>query len=635
MNEFFLTLLNMGITAGWLVAAVCLLRILLSRMPKWVRGILWTFVAIRLICPFSIESTFSLLPRAEVLPKELLAPEAMTESARAVIFVAVLIWLEGVAAMFLYALSGYFKIKRQVREAAVLKENIWVCDHIDTPFILGIFRPKIYLPSFLNEQEQSLVLLHEQAHVSRRDHIWKPFGFLLLAVYWFCPFLWIAYALFCKDIEFACDERVIKRSGYKIKIDYSNTLLACSVSRKLISACPLAFGENGVKSRIQNILSYRKPARTMCFTAFVACSLAGFGLLTSPPETVWQAGKMTGKAVSWLKDGSTEGTKDPVRMAEGTAEGTKEPQIVKKEPLKAAAMNYFPGASGEGQKCGNNQGNAINFGYFCEADGFVYYRDKNQPNLLCREPAVGDSSKRTVLAVEEEADAICWISVMGEYVYYTAGGKVKRVPAKGGASELIYKGACNLQVTQEKIYFSGEEGICSINLDGTGKKVIYTQGNREEKDLIWLNVYGEYVLFVVSQDQMSLYAVKQDGSECFLLERNVMHPVVEGDVVYYTHTEDKWGGVDAINLKTGEYYNIPTERTARNKVVCGDKIYYNTFQEIRVYSMTDQKDELVYGVAQPNSGFINTFWVTENRVYIDNYDFVEIGSGEVIKAQAY
>lgn len=245
MNAVFIKLLNMSITASWLVLAVIILRFLLKKAPKWIRGILWGFVAIRLICPFSLESIFSLVPSAEPIPQNIIVSEnpainsglpllnqtinpIISESLapnignsvnpmQIITFAASVIWIVGIIAMLLYTLISYIRICRKVREAVQLKENIWVCDHILTPFILGIVRPRIYLPSSMDEADMKYVISHEKAHLKRKDHIWKPLGFLLLSVYWFNPILWVAYVLLCKDIEFACDEKVIRQLGTEIK----------------------------------------------------------------------------------------------------------------------------------------------------------------------------------------------------------------------------------------------------------------------------------------------------------------------------------------------------------------------------------------------------------------------------------
>lgn len=310
MEAVFLKIINMSITASWLILAVILLRLLLKKAPKWIMGVLWGFVAIRLIFPFSLESIFSLIPSAEPIPQNIFTTENPTinsgfpilnETVNPIIsdtltpnvgdsvnpvqiamFVASVIWIIGIMGMSLYALISYSRIHRKVREAMQLKENIWICDHISTPFIVGIFRPCIYIPSSMDETDMEFVVSHEKAHLKRKDHIWKPLGFLLLTVYWFNPLLWVAYILLCKDIELACDEKVLKMLGTEMKKPYSNALINCSVPRKMVSACPLAFGETSVKERVKSVLSYKKPAFWIIIVAVIVCITTAVCLLTNP-----------------------------------------------------------------------------------------------------------------------------------------------------------------------------------------------------------------------------------------------------------------------------------------------------------------------------------------------------------------
>ncbi len=310
MEAVFLKLLNMSITAGWLVLAVIVLRLLLKKAPKAITILMWALVGIRLICPFSFESPYSLLPSGEPIPEHVLFgessqipnanasndsvinpafPESIHSAAAAsesfmqtVSAAASVIWISGMAIMILYTFICYFRIYRRVREGVLLMENIWLCDRIAAPFIFGIIRPRIYLPSGMSTQDMEYVIAHEKAHLKRHDHWWKPLAFLLLTVYWFHPVLWIAYILLCRDIELACDERVIKNMSLDVRKAYSVTLINCSVPRKMIAACPLAFGETGVKGRIKMVLHYKKPAFWIMIVAVVACIGAAIGFLTNP-----------------------------------------------------------------------------------------------------------------------------------------------------------------------------------------------------------------------------------------------------------------------------------------------------------------------------------------------------------------
>lgn len=310
MEALFLKLFNMSVTASWLVLAVAILRTLLKKAPKAITVFLWALVGIRLVCPFSFESVLSLIPSAETVPEAVLTGsdfnidtglsavdsrvngylddryiEGVTVPAgngMTVMGVLSAIWLVGIAAMLIYTVISYLKIHRKVRETVPYNENIWACDRIAAPFILGVFRPKIYLPSAIDKQDAEYVIAHERAHLKRRDHLIKPLGFLLLTVYWFNPVIWIAYILLCRDIELACDEKVIKELGEQAKKPYSEALINCSLPRKTVAACPLAFGEVGVKSRIKSVLNYKKPAFWVVIVAIIASIAVAVGFLTNP-----------------------------------------------------------------------------------------------------------------------------------------------------------------------------------------------------------------------------------------------------------------------------------------------------------------------------------------------------------------
>lgn len=326
MENVFLDLFNMSINAGWLVLAILLFRLIFKKAPKSLRVVMWGLVGLRLICPFSFESVLSLIPSAEAVPPEMVYSNSSADVSGAEIFnaignnqvsfdlgiqdgnvvfneytapdgdfinplliityIASIVWVVGMAVMLLYTLISYLRILKNVREATPLKENIWLCDNISTPFILGIFKPRIFLPSSMSEQDMEFVVAHEKAHLKRRDHWWKPLGFALLTVYWFNPVLWVAYVLLCRDIELACDEKVIKEMGAEIKKPYSEALINCSVPRKMISACPLAFGETGVKGRIKSVLNYKKPAFWLIIVAVVICIITSVCFLTNPQKEI-------------------------------------------------------------------------------------------------------------------------------------------------------------------------------------------------------------------------------------------------------------------------------------------------------------------------------------------------------------
>lgn len=315
MTELFYTILNMSISAGILILAVLLLRLFFRRAPKWVSVLLWGLVAVRLILPFVPESSLSLMPKAEWVTPDTFYTEENTffdsvpadrikvdteivedvvyyykvvdppiEIHRGVspVFLMNCIWLAGVAAMLVYMLVSYIRVMRCVRGARHFRGNIYTSESVSSPFVLGLIRPRIYLPENMDAVSMSYVIAHEEAHLRRLDHLWKPFGFLLLAVHWFNPLIWIGYILLCRDIEMACDERVVRGMNEEERADYSEALLECSVNRKIISACPLAFGEIGAKARIKTVLNYKKPAFWIVVLAVIASVTAAVCFLTNP-----------------------------------------------------------------------------------------------------------------------------------------------------------------------------------------------------------------------------------------------------------------------------------------------------------------------------------------------------------------
>lgn len=316
-------LLNMSAAGAVLICAVVLLRALLRRAPKWTRGILWAIVAVQLVCPLSLRSPLSvyrLLPARTGTEENIAvfelgggsekplltvaAPQHPTGNAASAVPASDLppsvylltageVWLIGLAAMLLYALISWLTLRRRLRASVALEPPFRLCDHIDSPFILGLFRPRVYLPSGLSDAQRAAVIAHETAHLRRRDHWWKPLGFLLLAVHWFNPLVWLAYILLCRDIELACDEKAVREMDVAARADYSQALLDCSAPRALVHICPLAFGELGVRERIRAVLHYKKPAFWLVVLAVAVCGVVGVCFLTRPgpeqatePETV-------------------------------------------------------------------------------------------------------------------------------------------------------------------------------------------------------------------------------------------------------------------------------------------------------------------------------------------------------------
>lgn len=314
MEAIFLKCLNMGIAAGWVILAILVLRLLLRKVPKSIICALWVLVGIRLLCPFSIESVLSLIPSAQTVPPEIMMvgepaiesgiqavdnmvnpviassftpkPYDSANPMQIVIFLGSGIWVAGVGVFVLYALVSTIRLRRRVAAAIRLERNLLICDRVKSPFIFGIFLPLVYLPSDLEEPKRSYVIAHERAHLKRHDHWWKPLAFALLSIYWFQPLCWVAYILFCRDIELACDEYVVRRMGEKEKKIYADTLLFCATSRQRTFGCPLAFGEVGVRERIKSVLYYKKPALWVVAAATMISVAAAVCLLTDPIVSV-------------------------------------------------------------------------------------------------------------------------------------------------------------------------------------------------------------------------------------------------------------------------------------------------------------------------------------------------------------
>ena len=310
MSELFLKIVNMSISASWAVVAVLALRFCLKKAPKWVNVLLWGIVAARMVFPFSIESVLSLIPSAETISPTIMmeqspsvqtgvpalnhvinpvisssftpAPGASANPLQIWIPVLTGIWLFGIAALFLYSAVSYWRLHRKVCEAVILRGNIYQSEKVCSPFVLGIIKPKIYLPYHMDSREMDHVIAHEQTHIRRKDHWWKPLGFLLLTIHWFNPLMWLSYVLLCRDIELACDEKVIREMGNEQRADYTQALVACSVNRRVIAACPLAFGEVGVKERVKSVMNYKKPAFWIVLASVIVCAVIAVCFLTNP-----------------------------------------------------------------------------------------------------------------------------------------------------------------------------------------------------------------------------------------------------------------------------------------------------------------------------------------------------------------
>lgn len=310
MDDVFLKLVNLSISASWLILAVLVLRVVLKKAPKWVMPLLWGVVALRLVCLFSIESALSLIPSAETIPSEIVTetrepvlyeqatldivtnptlpsaaevPVGVSRQQAQVDFnIYSVLWLAGMAALLVHALVSAGKLKRKLATAILLRDNIYESEFVDSPFVFGVVKPNIYLPMHMDEGTAAYVIAHERAHLARRDHWWKVLGYLVLALHWFNPLVWVAYILFCRDIELACDEKVVKGLDGAARADYSQALLSCAAPKRAVAACPLAFGEGNIKTRVKSALHYKKPAFWVAAVAVLAVVIVAVCFLTNP-----------------------------------------------------------------------------------------------------------------------------------------------------------------------------------------------------------------------------------------------------------------------------------------------------------------------------------------------------------------
>lgn len=310
MSEVFLTIVNMSISASWIVLAVLLFRLLLRKAPKWIMVLLWGIVGIRLVFPFSIKSVMSLIPSAETIRPEIMtegtpaintgipminnminpiiqnsftpAPDASANPLQIWIPILSIVWVAGMAILFAYTCISYWRVRRKVCTAVLLRDNIYQSEAVISPFVLGVRKAKIYLPFHMSKQDEDFVIAHEEAHIKRKDHLWKLLGFIILTIHWFNPLMWLGYALLCRDIEMACDEKVVKELTNEQRADYSQTLLTCSVNRRMVAVCPLAFGEVGIKKRVKSVLNYKNPSFWMIMVSVIVLVAASVCLLTNP-----------------------------------------------------------------------------------------------------------------------------------------------------------------------------------------------------------------------------------------------------------------------------------------------------------------------------------------------------------------
>ena len=389
MSRIFSDVLQMSIVAAWMIPIVMVFRLLLKRAPKWVNLVLWGLVGLRLVCPFVPESRFSLMPKLPILSGYLygnmignsagnafradtlqsgtnfsnnISQTALDGSMGAagsgmggvfgitgsgmgafgigvwriperLLSIFTILWLAGVILFTGYAVYSYVRVRRQVAEAMWLRENLWICDEVKSPFILGLHKPKIYLSSSMDEAQYPYVIAHEQAHLKRGDQWWKPLGFVLLMIHWYNPFVWVAYILFCRDLELACDESAVRDLTLEERKSYSYALLSCSMQRRLVTVCPLAFGEVGVKKRVKEVLNYKKPSFWILLAAVVVCVIVAVCFLTNPKDGTTVV--LTNEAGSSEADAATNAALEQAAAKQEEVEQLKESLAAQQESLAA------------------------------------------------------------------------------------------------------------------------------------------------------------------------------------------------------------------------------------------------------------------------------------------------------------
>ena len=502
MTRIFSTLLTMSIGAAWLILIVILLRLLLKQAPKWVNCVLWGFVGLRLVCPLVPESRFSLMPgvfrmqnrygsAADLTLAQIpvgagnlsqtvmdgagtagqtgLSSGAETvktglegELLQQILSLGSILWLIGVIVMLVYAAYSYLRVRRQVSEAAWLRENLWVCDQVKSPFILGLLRPRIYLSSGMEEAQLPHVIAHEQAHLRRGDQWWKPFGFVLLTIHWFDPLVWVAYILFCRDLELACDESAVKDLTLEQRKNYSYALLSCSMQRRLVTVCPLAFGEIGVKKRVKEILNYKKPSFWILFVAVVVCGIVAVCFLTDPKDgtTVLLTNEAGDSETGAAADNAVTAGQEKELMA---AEEAKQENTAWIYLENSSYVGYFAAKGYVAYAQAEMDGTPI----FLISDGF--YEDGDHTYAMsCDVYRVGEDAAPLKLGSLESAGTAYPLCAGADGFYVTSGHSIEVYNMDAAGSQLV--------LTQSHTEVYDENGNATYyRLDSRGQSVESTE----------------------------------------------------------------------------------------------------------------------------------------------------------------
>lgn len=627
MGDIFINLLNMSITAGWLILAVLGIRFLFRKIPKWVICLLWGVVAIRLIFPFSIESEFSLLPSAEpikssavvggeVMPyipsvdsnldiventvnpilaetfaykeTESIAPlQVFTEAAGNV-------WLCGMIGLLIFAVISVFRLRLCVREAVRYKANIYICDAVKSPFILGIIKPKIYLSSALSGEKKDYIIAHEKVHLSRCDHLWKPFGYLLLCIYWFNPLCWIAYMMLCRDIELACDEKVIKNMSFEAKKEYSRVLLSCATQRRPVSVCPLAFGEVGVRERVKSVLNYKKPTFWITMLAIVVCVIVAICFLTNPlAEDAESENDIYEKVVAGLGDDDTyaflEMNYDNMVMLTSDLvydTGT--------EKQAAVYCDIYYYVDKDAKMLGTIMSDGTAYPITFTEDGiFAASGHKIEKYVISEEGSL--FLEKGIYEQFDEAGNVRYISMMGEQESESTEQEYQEMVNEYGRSQIVhfsYGAEGSVNEYQESAAALGTE---ESDIDGEGvcEEII----NIEKRDVTHDGV-ADYIVTSMTYDTAD---VDMNAAQSERITQQIMYGLVcvkvyEGDNASDTYSEEKL-------LWSQEYSRVHTGNGQLSVVRMDDKDYLLTSSlwagqgfaawEFEVFSLNEMGDKEV------------------------------------------
>ena len=559
LSKTFLHLINVSIMASWLVLAIMLFRLVFKKAPKYITCALWALVAIRLIFPISIESPVSLIPSEETIPLEIeysqapaldtgidslnivvnpiiqdnFTPSDELTSINPIqlpIYIGAYLWQIGIVVMMLYALISYIRIRLKVRERVKTEKHIYICDRIPSPFILGIIRPNIYLPSHINEEDSAFVIAHEKAHIQRLDHIWKPLGYVLLTIYWFNPLLWLGYILLCRDIEYACDEKVVKTMSLDAKKEYSTTLLNLSVHNRYVTACPLAFGESGVKGRIISVLNYKKPTFWVILVALILCVIMTVCFLTNPvtksfetntssPFVTYHKGKLYFNCIDGIYS-----CDENFENAEYLTEGYCDYSFVDNYVLYYIGESFAHTTSIEAI----NLKTLTHKELYSSKDTRIYYLAPVGENFVF---ADGDN----LITMNSKGEILSKVVLDNSYVAYSNDDFLLYTTNKN--TEI---GKFNFETGESESIFTLNEGSLGWTVDFDGKYVYYTYVND-------------------SNNSFCRYNIKNGKTEVLLEEGFGWEFVIDGNICYFAKGMGNYGedSLYAFNIRSKKLTTIP------------------------------------------------------------------------------